>query len=582
MRLHRLFGQFCLIACAISSRAAIAAETPPPLQLVPADADFVVEIPNPRLLAETLLKHPNLKAARELEAAKELLESTNLTRFLQLVSYYERDLGVTWPQLLDQLAGRGMVVAGKYANPDNTALLIGGTDDEQMQRFLALVRKVIESEYSRQESKLVVEESTGNGVTILSLGGQASVIHFDRTLIITGKPVKLEEVEKFRAASLARLVDSKKFKVSRNLKPKSPLAWAWFDLEDTKKSPEAQAILATPRNDPITTFLFAGLFDIYRRSPSLVVGLTEQNAQIKLGIKLPAGREGLSPDTVLHLSHDSKTMNSQPLLTPPGTVFSHSFYLDLAAFWNDREKIFAEGIAKSITEANKPFIPGLSNLTLSKILTSFGPHHRIVVAQVPRSTYATAKPNTELPDSAFVTTIPEASNRQAINAALRAGGLALSTVVKTRYTQEKIGEVTLVGYRFDEKTPLPDDEENLRYNYSPCFAFVGDQLIVASSLDLGRVLIADLQNPKGKPSQKSNMQMGFYAEGIAKLVTRAPESLITQAILSRALTIEEAKKEVEQGIAWLNRLGKIGITTEYLPKSFELSFTWTPRTTPSK
>src|SRR5215472_15708900 len=81
------------------------AETPPPspLRLVPAETDFVVEVPHPRLLVESIKSLDVVERFLALQSVHELYDSTNFQRFSQFLAYFEKELGGKWPELLDRL-----------------------------------------------------------------------------------------------------------------------------------------------------------------------------------------------------------------------------------------------------------------------------------------------------------------------------------------------------------------------------------------------------------------------------------------------------------------------------------------------
>lgn len=133
----------------------VKAETPPsPLRLVPDQADLLIQMPQPRRLVETLIELDTFKQLRRLAPVRELFDSTNARRLLQLVAYFEKELGLPWPQLLDRLSGRGAVLGVQFGpNPTPLLLVIEGEDDKLMQQFFQLGLKIVEQELARQEAK---------------------------------------------------------------------------------------------------------------------------------------------------------------------------------------------------------------------------------------------------------------------------------------------------------------------------------------------------------------------------------------------------------------------------------------------
>src|SRR5262249_19734094 len=108
MRRLRFAAGFIL---ALSLTAAIHAEPPHPFRLIPEQANLIVHVEQPRKLVETLTQIPAVHEAQKLPFVRDRLETPAFQRFLNLVAYYERDLGMPWPELLDKLAGGGITVA---------------------------------------------------------------------------------------------------------------------------------------------------------------------------------------------------------------------------------------------------------------------------------------------------------------------------------------------------------------------------------------------------------------------------------------------------------------------------------------
>src|SRR5688572_26640723 len=87
-----------------------AADTPDPLRLVPAEAGIVIKVEKPRQFVEAVAKLDVYKNALQFPQARELLDSTPVRRFFQLVAYLEKETGTAWPELIDKLAGGGIVI----------------------------------------------------------------------------------------------------------------------------------------------------------------------------------------------------------------------------------------------------------------------------------------------------------------------------------------------------------------------------------------------------------------------------------------------------------------------------------------
>src|SRR5262245_2878094 len=110
---------FLAIGCSLQISGARAEAPPDPLRLIPEQADLFIKFEKPRQLVDSLLNLEFVKQLQTLEAFQELYDSTNARRLYQLIAYFEKELGGRWPDVLDRLAGGGIVIAAKLG--DNPA-----------------------------------------------------------------------------------------------------------------------------------------------------------------------------------------------------------------------------------------------------------------------------------------------------------------------------------------------------------------------------------------------------------------------------------------------------------------------------
>src|SRR5262245_14394704 len=147
---YLLGGLLGLVLCASPLRA----EKPPsPLRLIPAEADLVVQTQGPRQLVEAITTLDYVKNLQELDNVKELLDSTQTRRFFQMVAWFERELGIAWPELLDRIGGGGAALASKLGDNSPALFVLQGNDEKMLRKFAGLLLNVIEQEQERQGSK---------------------------------------------------------------------------------------------------------------------------------------------------------------------------------------------------------------------------------------------------------------------------------------------------------------------------------------------------------------------------------------------------------------------------------------------
>src|SRR5439155_25803841 len=122
------------------------------------------------------------------------------------------------------------------------------------------------------------------------------------------------------------------------------------------------------------------------------------------------------------------------------------------------------------------------------------------------------------------------------------------------------------------------DPQNFRFNFSPCFAAVGDQFFAASTIELGREMVTQLQKAAptgGEPPVAT--QSRLYSAGGAALLKVFEDRLLTQVILDRAVPVEEAKRDAATLIDWVRGLGDVRTQADYRPHEFRFEIEWKPK-----
>jgi hypothetical protein len=569
----RLLAAAALLFAAGALRADQA--PPSPLRLVPAEADFIVHVPGPAKAAKTLLSLDLLEQLQKFAAAKEQLDGTAARRGRQLLAYVERKLGDKWPALLDKLAGGGLVLATKVGGNNAPALLVAqARDEEALKKAVPVLVALIESELERQESKEKLVKVTEQGVEGYKVGSAFFMARAGGALVVSNKKDAIQAALKLHLGkSKKSLADDASYREANMLLPEGPLATVWLNMRPIQKSPQGKALYKMPRDDFLQTLVLGGFLGIAGQTPSFAGGLYAKKDGFELTFRAPRGRDGMGGDAELHVAPGGKA-TCRPLLEPKGVLYSSTFYYNFPAIWTEREKIFPKGIVEQFTKFEKTSGRQLGGVKISALLESLGSSHRFVAATSRSSPYKTA-PNQKVPAFAF---IPEMSKpdrfARNIDTLLRFAALAASTQLGMKLDEAKHGGVEIVAYRFDEKAKVSADAENIRFNFTPCFARVGDQMVFSSTLELCKELI-DLLQQEQKSAKESQGQSAkvrprdrYYSTGLAGLAEDFQETLLAQTILDQAVPAKEAKQEVGAIIKLLRGLGTLTTSSTFEAKQF--------------
>ena len=576
MRRLRFAAGFLL---ALSLTATIHAEPPHPFRLIPEQANLIVHVEQPRKLVETLTQIPAVQEAQKLPFVRDRLETPAFQRFLNLVAYYERDLGMPWPDLLDKLAGGGITVAVK-AGDDNSPLLlvVHGVDEDLSKRFLKLAVTVLEQELAREESKDQLKKGTYKGVDGWAVGKDLFLAQLGPDLVFTNKKEAMQAVvDRHVDPALKSLAKIKGPNEARKAVPANSLAWLWLDLDVARKAPNAKEVFAQPSNDVVQTVAIGGWVDVVRRAPFLVAALRHDANMLQLTIRFPgAGLDGSPEQLTLHRPPKDQP-TAPPLLEPKGVILSQCFWFDFKALWEQKGKLFNEKIAKDFEDGIKRASPFLPGTTLDKLFVQSGPYHRIVVAQQDGDRGYKIKPGQYLPAFAYVGSMREEKFGKSMEGIVRGVALLAGTQVKLKLFEETYAGVKIIGYRFPEDGKLPNDPENLRFNFVPCFAVVGDHWLIASTQGFCHELIGMLQKERESSQARvpaSPHRLRIYSTGAAELAKMFEDQLLGQIVLDQAVKLDQAKAHVEQIMSWLRGLGTIDLHSEFQPKEYRFDVNW--------
>jgi hypothetical protein len=574
-----VFGSLASLFVLVGTQSLRAESPPSPLRLIPDVTDVVVEVKQPRQLVEAVTTLDAVKGFMGLEAVQEFYDSTTSRRFYQLLAYFEKELGAKWPELLDKLGGGGAALGIKFGpDPAPALFVLQGKDETLSKKFFKVALQIAEGELARNESKDKPEKGEYRKIETIHVGDKFFAAVVGSAVLVSNQEKTLQAaIDLYLDGDEKSMVHSAGIAEAKKLLPPDPLATAWINLDTVRKLPGADKVLTLPRNDANLTILFGNLLDLAGRSPYVCAGFYRKGESLLTSVRVPRGREGMTAELDLHAAPADQP-GIRPLLEPKGVMYSSSSYFDIGKFWEMREKLFTKEQVKAFEDFEKNSGRFLGGAKLSKLLTQVNPYQRLVVANQTKPGYKTSTKQ-PIPAFAFVVEMkePEAFSKS-MDTILRGVALLVGSQAKLKLSDEKHGDYTIVGYRFPEDVPLKGDNSDIRYNFSPCYVAVGNQFVAASTIELGHELIDILDKEAkdaGKPIKSSSIQRIYSAGGVDYLKS-LEDLLVTQVILSQAVTAESAKGQVKDFFAWIRTLGAVEIDTVYDNKESRIDIRLTP------
>ncbi len=567
LRLSALTG-FALLFATSTARAA------DPLDCVPPSAQLVLVSDSPRKLAEAVTGLDAFQRAQKLPQYRAIYDSAGAKRAFQLLAMFEKELGAKWPDLLDQLAGNGAAFGLQFADdPTPVLLVLQGKNEDQVVKATALAFKTVEDELTRQGAKDVVKrfEIAGQpGVQV----GDFRTVRVGVTTIVSNNEAALKAAVLLATMDRAKSVPHKARSTAFRLLPKDPLAWLWVDLASVKQSKASKDFFDATRQDFLQTLVIGGTIDCVRRADFLAMGVYKETDGFRVALRLPAGRDKFPPEFQLHVPPKGVTGTLAPL-EPPGTIYSHSLHLDISHLWTNRKALLNDEIRGGLEKADKDIskiLPG--SVKFGELLAMWGPHHRIVVANHDASPYK-KQPGSRFPAFGYVATGRDPKFAKSVEPALRSAAIIASLQFDLKMVEHTHDGVGIVAYRFPENKELADDPDGIRFNFEPCFAIVGNELVVATTVELCKKLITELKSPRASGKGSPAVIRGkFSAKGAAEFLAAVPDPLITDAVLNRGIGLDQARKEVTALVAWLKSLGDVKAELDIDDKQYKLDLVW--------
>lgn len=557
-----------ILACVVLFVAASPSRAADPLDCIPPAAQVVVVSDSPRKLAEAVTGLEAFQKAQKLPQYRTIYDSATVRRGLQLLAMFETQLGAKWPQLLDQLAGDGAALGFQFApDPAPAILVLQGKDEEQVKKATVLVLDTV-SEQAPDAVKRI-EIANCDAVKI----GDFYVARVGATTIISNNETMLKASVQAATTDRAKSPVPKARRDAFKLLPKDPLAWLWLDFASVKQSKATKDFFDATRKDFVQTLAGGGTIDCVRRSDFVTAGLYKEPTGFRLRVRLPAGRSEFPPEYQLHVPPKDQP-GSLPLLTPPGTLYSQSFHLDIGFLWKNREKLLNDEIRKGLEKADKDIskvLPGSARF--GELLGMWGPYHRIVVANHDTPPYK-KQPAQRFPAFAYVASGGDPKFAKSVEPVLRSAAIVGSLQFGLKMTELTHDGVKIVAYRFPENKELANDQTGIRFNFEPCFAIVDDQLVVASTVELCKKVLTELKRVEKQPGSNAVLRSFASATGGAEVLASQPDPLITEAILSRGVGLEEARKEVAALVAWVKSLGTVQLEVDIAEKQYKLDLVW--------
>jgi hypothetical protein len=534
------------------------------------DAVFVLEVQQPLEWA----RHPLLKrvwsALSQTQQLQAALETPEFQRAEAARDYLQTATGQNWDEALSQLTAGGVWIAVTPKPNERATLIIRAAGPEMWTRLESAVLKTLENQGQQPPPS-----QTYHGIKAYRV--EKSFVAFVGNRLVAAS----------QEADLTRIIDQLlKHSEAAATPPASassqPSLTLHVDLKTVRQIPGLQKTLNRPANDAGQVAILGGWLDVLATADRLSANLSwpENSTEIELNLTarnveataLLAGFFARSPSHAL-----------SPMLEPPGTIYSASWFRDYAAIWNQRADLLTESalgkIEKGDNDVKQQFSVFGVSFTASELFKQLGTEFRVVLARADHSEYRVKQEN-KLPQAAVCISLrdEQAFLEQAEPLSRAIGLIAAFGEAKmlTKTTQHAQAKLRGLWFRDDEKAA--GQGNRLRFNFNPTWTVAREHFILGSTRDIVAKVIDELdrqtaastktlETPLGSPRVTDRQLLSFNQFGEALSDFR--EAILQGSALDRGLSLPEAVTELDLAQDAINALGKLTTQAAFTQDGFE-------------
>lgn len=536
---------------------------PPPEQLVPEDAVLVLRLSEAKPLLDLLLSEALIGAIEASPAYRAKAAEPGAQQLRNFVAYLESKFETDWPTIVRKLAGGGLTWA---IGPGQSQLLVVDAEDAKMLKEINdVLFFLVKNDAANRGADRRVGSAEYRGVTGWTFGpGEAHAIVGNR-LILSNEPAALRAALDRRAEpdspSIHRRNDYQQ--AAKALGAQS--GWLYADMTKLKHLPGLAEALE-PGDNPLAVLLLAGAQEPLRASSTVALGFRVEGRTISLRLTGDGQADASGPARfALPTRPDDGAM---PPLEVPRRLAAASFYRDLHGFYAAKDELFPQRTSGLIFFENMMGIFFTGRDLTEEVLAETEPELRLVVAEQQYSAEV-GTPAVQIPAMAVVLRMknPKTFSRVVEEAWQKAIGL----VNFTRGQQALPGLIIDRPVHSDVKYTLaffapPEGGDrsavDLRFNFQPSLAVVGDRLVLSSADALTRDLIDALEAEQArgaKPIAGAQSIVRLDGKQLHSILVANREAIVRQNMVEKGASAEEAGAAIDLLLNILEQVDSLSV-----------------------
>ena len=566
--LRKLIPLFGLLAALCWQMAAAEEPLPPASGWMLQDAVLAVEVAHPKPLVDLVLSDKAANAVTSVPGYSKAAAEPKFREFLGMVKYVETILGTDWKAAVRKLAGGGLSLA---VYPHGGILFTLDAEDPRLlerlhETFLGFARS--EAEKQNHPGRVASEEYRGATVWTFNPGEAHAIV--GKRLLFSNRMETLKAALDLRAGSGGpSLASQPAYQAAHKSADADAVATVFVDLAAIKENPGLHEALNTNTN-PLAALLLADMLEALRGSDALTMSLRIDGETLALQAA-PSGKVTTASGAAAFAEPKQPDEGAMPNLAVPRRIAAVSLYRDLHGFYAAKDKLFPERTSGLIFFENMMGIFFTGRDLTEEVLVETQPEVRLVVAAQDYDP-AVGTPRVQIPAFAAVFRLRHPAEVAQMTEEAWQKGVGL--VSFTRGQKAEPGLIldrdTHDGVRYSVAYFSPAKETDkkdldVRFNFRPAIARLGEYLVLSSTDGLAKDLIDALKRETGSAAKAAAGRHSLVeADGVelAAIFASNRQNMVRQNMLEKGHTEEEAQSEIDLLTSIVRLLGQAKLNVE--------------------
>lgn len=520
--------------------------------------------------ADTLLDHPVRKQIRKSSAFRTIWSHPNLTQARVGLTAIEFALGEKIDSILKKVNHGGMHVAFD-AETQGLVLLARTESEEWLVEYLQNLKKLVRSDAKSKNQPNPIEEKAYRDIQA-SKFQDAIVAPLGPWLMLSNKPdLAKGTIDRYLDLSLDTLSANEVFQkyIARTrviddtasnptAENASPVIGRLFlDLDTLRTAGVAKELLSPNRKDFGAELLLGGLLASLQKSMSASAELAMTPNGFAITAQLPIEPNSLQESHTFFVGPERNGF-APVAIDVPGAIASIGAYRDISQLWLNAGDLFDQAVNDQLAQADSTLTTLFSGKDFAEdILGVIEPQLQLVVAKQTERNLELA-PSIRLPAFALVGKLKDAGKmRRELKRTFQSligflnivgameGQPQLELMSETK--SERDSQFYWAEYLLDTDKKY-DNGLPIQFNFQPCIAFSGDHVAVASTVEIAQQIFS-MEVSKNEPAsttfEKANTTVTLDIASIASLLFENRETLITNNVLEKGHSRQQAEEEVD-------------------------------------